>query len=173
MTVYGHSKQFLTQRLASLSLVILFSNSLQLNCQKTWLKKILKPWKLTINNKLDIIYQNYLDQISFLWYLNYHTWVKYLSYLKRKNYIYTYNQIKLTVVFVSNPVLRLELKNPIFYLDKSCVVYRSNCFCERRCIGQTSRHLKTKIKYHLPKSQIYVWKKILKARQKPMLWKNH
>ena len=32
-----------------------------------------------------------------------------------------YNQIKPRVVFVLNLVLRLKLKDPISYLDKSCV----------------------------------------------------
>ena len=63
----------------------------------------------------------------------------------------TYNQIKPRVVFVSNPVLRLELKDPIPNLDKSCVVYRFICFCERSYISQTSRHLKTRVEDHLPK----------------------
>ena len=32
----------------------------------------------------------------------------------------------------------------------SCIVYKFNCFCDKSYIGQTSRHLKTRIKEHLP-----------------------
>ena len=34
----------------------------------------------------------------------------------------TYNQVKPRVVLVSKIFLRLELKDPISYLDKSCIV---------------------------------------------------
>ena len=63
----------------------------------------------------------------------------------------TYNQVKPRVIFVSKPVLRLELKNPISHLDKSCIIYKFNCFCEKSYIGQTSRHLKTRVNEHIPK----------------------
>ena len=63
----------------------------------------------------------------------------------------TFNHIKPRVVFVSKPVLSLQLKDPIPYLDKSCIIYKFNCFCERSYIGQTSRHFKTRIREHLPK----------------------
>ena len=43
----------------------------------------------------------------------------------------TYNQVKPRVIFVSKPVLRLELKDPISHLDKSCIIYKFNCFCEK------------------------------------------
>ena len=36
-------------------------------------------------------------------------------------------------------------------MDISCVIYRFNCFCEKSYIGQTSRHLKTRLKEHVPK----------------------
>ena len=42
------------------------------------------------------------------------------------------------------------MKDPIPDLNKSCIVYEFNCFCERSYIGQTSRHFKTRIKEHLP-----------------------
>ena len=59
-------------------------------------------------------------------------------------------QVKPRVVFVLKPVLRLELKDPISYVDKSCIIYKFNCFCERSYNGQTSRCLKTRVK-HIPK----------------------
>ena len=36
----------------------------------------------------------------------------------------TYYQVKLWVIFVSLPALRVELKDLISYLDKSCIVYK-------------------------------------------------
>ena len=44
----------------------------------------------------------------------------------------------------------MQLKDPIPNLDKSCIVYKFNCFCDKSYIGQTSRHFKTRIKEHLP-----------------------
>ena len=55
----------------------------------------------------------------------------------------TYNQVKPRIIFVSKPILRLELKDPIPHLNKSCIIYKSNCFCVKSYIGQTSRHFKT------------------------------
>ena len=67
----------------------------------------------------------------------------------------TYNQVKpREILFVFKTVLRLQLKDPIFYLDKSCIVYKSNCFCEKRYIRQTSRHLKTKVNENIHKCVI-------------------
>ena len=40
-----------------------------------------------------------------------------------------YNLVKPKVIFVSKPVLRLELKDPISYLDKTCIIYKFKCFC--------------------------------------------
>ena len=40
----------------------------------------------------------------------------------------TYNQVKPSIVFVPKPVLRLELKDPVSYLDKSCNIYKFNYF---------------------------------------------
>ena len=62
-----------------------------------------------------------------------------------------YYAITPRIVFVSKPVLKIELKDPIPFMEKSCVVYRYNCFCKRSYIGQTSRHLRTRIKEHVPK----------------------
>ena len=45
----------------------------------------------------------------------------------------------------------MELKDPVSHLDKSCIIYKFNCFCEKSYIGQTSRHLKTRVNEHIPK----------------------
>ena len=55
------------------------------------------------------------------------------------------------IVFVSKPVLKIELKDPIFNVDKICVIYRFIFFCEKSYIGQTTPHLNTTIKEHVPK----------------------
>ena len=62
-----------------------------------------------------------------------------------------YSAVTPRVIFVSKPVLKIELKDPISHMEKSCVVYSFNCFCERSYIGQTSRHLRTRMKEHIPK----------------------
>ena len=62
---------------------------------------------------------------------------------------YIYSAIKPRITLVSEPVLKIELKDPIFYLDKSCIIYRFNCFCDRSYIYQNSRHLKTRVKQHV------------------------
>ena len=61
----------------------------------------------------------------------------------------TYNQVSPRIIFLSKPLSKVQLKDPIPYQNK-CVIYKFNCFCERSYIGQTSRHFKTKIKGHLP-----------------------
>ena len=63
----------------------------------------------------------------------------------------TYNQVKPRVILVSKPVLILELKDPKFHYYKSCIIYKFSCFCKRICIGQTTRHLKTRVNEHIPK----------------------
>ena len=64
---------------------------------------------------------------------------------------YIYSAIKPRITLVSEPVLKIELKDPIFYLDKSCIIYRFNCFCDRSYIGHTARHLKSRVIEHIPK----------------------
>ena len=56
------------------------------------------------------------------------------------------------MVFVSKHIMKIELKDPILYLEKSCIVYRFNCFCDRSYIGQTLSLKKPGIKEHVPKS---------------------
>ena len=46
-------------------------------------------------------------------------------------------------------VSKMVLEDPTPNLDKSCLVYKFNCFYDKRFIGQTSRHIKTRIKEHL------------------------
>ena len=57
----------------------------------------------------------------------------------------TCNQVKPSAIFVSKPALRLELKDPLSYLDISCTIYKFNCFFKRSFIGQTPRHLKMRV----------------------------
>ena len=63
----------------------------------------------------------------------------------------TYNQVKSRVILVSKPVHRLELKDQISYLDKSYIIYKFNCFCQRSFIRRKSRHLKTRANKHITK----------------------
>ena len=56
-----------------------------------------------------------------------------------------------TVIFTSAAVLNPKGKDPIPYKHKSCVVYTYECCCSNSYIGQTSRHLETRIKEHVPK----------------------
>ena len=43
----------------------------------------------------------------------------------------------------------MQFKDPIQNQEKSCIVYKFNCFFDKSYIGQTSRHLKTRTKEHL------------------------
>ena len=60
-------------------------------------------------------------------------------------------KLRLKVILVSKPVHRLELKDQISYLDKSCIIYKFNCFCQRSFIRRKSRHLKTRANKHITK----------------------
>ena len=62
-----------------------------------------------------------------------------------------YNKVEPKITFVSKPILSLELKDLISLLNKSCIIYKINCFCEKSYIGQTSRHLKIRLNEHIPK----------------------
>ena len=62
-----------------------------------------------------------------------------------------YFALKPRVIFTSKPLISLDVKDPMSYLDKSCIVYKFNCSCERIYIGQTTRHFKIRIKEHIPK----------------------
>ena len=61
-----------------------------------------------------------------------------------------YNLVKPRIIFFK-PIISLELKDPIPNLNKSCIIYKINCFCEKSYIGQTSRHLKIRLNEHIPK----------------------
>ena len=50
-----------------------------------------------------------------------------------------YNQISPRIIFLSKPVIKVQLKDLITNQDKSCIVYKFNCFCDKSYIGQTSR----------------------------------
>ena len=62
-----------------------------------------------------------------------------------------YFAIKPRIIFISKPIIHFDLKDPMSYLDKSCIVYKLNCSCDRIHIGQTTRHFKIRIKKHIPR----------------------
>ena len=79
----------------------------------------------------------------------------------------TYNEVSPRTIFISQPLLKKQLKDPIPNLNKSCVVYKFNCFCERSYISQTLRHFKTRLKEYLPACVLkFIEKKIMKLRQR-------
>ena len=55
------------------------------------------------------------------------------------------------VIFTLAAVLNPYSKDLISYKHKNCVVYTYECCCSNSYIGQTSRHLETRIKEHVPK----------------------
>ena len=95
-----------------------------------------------------------------VWIIKIHSILK-LLYFGKKSYIFEteiklisesiYFSITHRVIFVSKSVLKIELKDPISFLDKSCIIYRFNCFCDRSYIGHTARHLKSRVIEHIPK----------------------
>ena len=62
-----------------------------------------------------------------------------------------YHASKPRVIFTSAAILNPRGKDLISYKHKSCVVYTYKCCCANSYIGQTSRHLETRIKEHVPK----------------------
>ena len=62
----------------------------------------------------------------------------------------SYNQVSPRIIFLSKSLIKRQLKDPIPNQHKSCLVYKFNCFCGKSYIGQTLRHVKTRIKEHLP-----------------------
>ena len=81
----------------------------------------------------------------------------------------TYNQVKPRIIFVSKPILSLELKYPISHLNKICISYKFNCFCEKIYIGQTSRNLKTRLNEHVPKRILKFLDKKIKIKTKTVV----
>lgn len=76
--------------------------------------------------------------------------------LRSKSYLMT-NKVKLLkesscytvkprVIFVSKPVITLEVKYAVSLFDKRCIVYKFNCSCDKINIGKTTRYFKIKIK---------------------------
>ena len=79
--------------------------------------------------------------------------MKHLMYLRKKVKILTKttsNQVNLIIMFVSKRVLKVQLKDLIPVLNKSWIVNKFNCFCERSYYKQTLSHFNARIKEHLP-----------------------
>ena len=55
------------------------------------------------------------------------------------------------IVFTPSSVLSPKGKDLISNQHKSYLVYTFECCCSNNFIGQTSRHLETRIKEHVPK----------------------
>ena len=62
-----------------------------------------------------------------------------------------YFAINPRIIFISKPVISLDVKDPMSNFDKSCIVCKFNCSCDRIYIGQTTRQLKIIIKEHIPR----------------------
>ena len=62
----------------------------------------------------------------------------------------SYNQVSPRIIFLSKSLIKRQLKDLIPNQHKSSLVYKFNSFCDKSYIGQTSRHLKTRLKEHLP-----------------------
>ena len=63
----------------------------------------------------------------------------------------TYHAVNPRVLFMSKPILQRSGKDLMTPQEKSLVVYKFKCCCDSSYIGQTSRHLITRIKEHVPK----------------------
>ena len=64
----------------------------------------------------------------------------------------TYYTANPRVVFTSKPLLTPGGKDPVSNLNKSMVIYQYSCCCKASYIGLTTRHLRKRIKEHVPKS---------------------
>ena len=64
----------------------------------------------------------------------------------------TYYAAKARIVFTSKPLSTPGGKNPISITNKSMVIYQYSCCCKASYIGLTIRHLRKRIKDHVPKS---------------------
>ena len=56
------------------------------------------------------------------------------------------------ITFMSKPLLRPGAKDPISNLNKSIIVYEFSCCCKASYIKLTTRHIRKRIKEHVPKS---------------------
>ena len=63
----------------------------------------------------------------------------------------TYHAVNPRVLFMSKPILQRSGKDLMTPEEKSLVVYKFKCCCDSSYIGQTSRHLTTRMKEHVPK----------------------
>lgn len=63
----------------------------------------------------------------------------------------SYNTVNPRIVFVSNPVLKLNKKDLISTFDMRLMVYKFERSYERSNIGHTSRHVVTRIQEHIAK----------------------
>ena len=70
-----------------------------------------------------------------------------IKYITEKSYY----SAKSRVIIKSSPMFTPKGKNPISVEDNSCVVYTFECCSKNRYIEQTFRHLRTRIKEHIPK----------------------
>ena len=63
----------------------------------------------------------------------------------------TYYAAKPRIVFTSKPLITPGGKDPISKLNNSMVIYQYSCCCTASYIGLTTRHLRKRIKEHIPK----------------------
>ena len=70
-----------------------------------------------------------------------------IKYITEKSYY----SAKSRVIIKSSPMFTPKGKNPISVEDNSCVVYTFECCSKNRYIEQTFRHLRTRIKEHIPR----------------------
>ena len=63
----------------------------------------------------------------------------------------TYSAAKPRIIFKSSLIITLGSKDLISKNHSSGVVYTFKCYCESSYIGQTSRHLQTRINEHIPR----------------------
>ena len=63
----------------------------------------------------------------------------------------TYFAAKPKIIFKSNSIITLGSKHHIFKNHNSGVVYTFKCYCKSSYIGQTLRHLQTRINEHIPR----------------------
>ena len=63
----------------------------------------------------------------------------------------TYYAANPRIVFTSKPLITLGGKDPVSKLNKSMVIYQYSCCCTASYIGLKTRHLRKRIKEHIPK----------------------
>ena len=63
----------------------------------------------------------------------------------------TYYAANPRIAFTSKPLITPGGKDPVSKLNKSMVIYQYSCCCTASYIGLTTRHLRKRIKIHIPK----------------------